>query len=279
MVAGNTATCVGKAGGYSLLASLCIHVAVFAFLGIIVLDDVPEPRESVSVQLVKATQQVRKLHRSIPKLRSQTADHVDLPRRSQDIARPLVNHANIPSQVATEASFMFQYEPVELREPSIYSRIIPPRRPLKAPKMRTSKPTVHHLRESMGVSGEASVQGSEDWYPLTRLLASSDRVASDSAILHDFLQIVSRRIEKSKRYPRWAIDAGLEGKVVVRFTILQDGTLGKEPQLVRSSGTKVLDNAAIAAIKESAPFPALPQALNREWLQIELPMDFRLRAS
>ena len=96
--------------------------------------------------------------------------------------------------------------------------------------------------------------------------------------LRDFLQIVSGKIEKSKRYPKWATDIGLEGKAVIRFTILQDGTLDRNILLVSSSGSEILDDAAIAAIRNAAPFPALPRALGREWLQIELPMDFRLGA-
>ena len=276
MVTGNTATRIGRAGGYSLLVSLCIHAAVFAFLGVIVLNDVPEPRGFVSVQLVKATQQVRKLHRSIPKLRSQTVDRVDLPRRSQDIARPLVNRANIPSQVATEAPSMFQYEPVGLKKLGIYPQIAPLRKPLAAPKMTTSKPIAHSPREENML--EIHDQSSKLSMPYTSV-APPIHKASNSTILQNFLQIVSKKIEKSKRYPKWAIDVGLEGRVVIRFIVLQDGTLNEEIQLVSSSGTEVLDNAAVAAVRDAAPFPALPRALNREWLQIELPMDFRLRGS
>jgi protein TonB len=99
---------------------------------------------------------------------------------------------------------------------------------------------------------------------------------TDPAVMRSFLRTIGRKIEKSKRYPKWAMDTGLEGKVVIRFTVLRDGSLGEEFLLVRSSGTEILDNAAIAAIKEAAPFPALPRSLGRERLQIELPMDFQL---
>ncbi len=75
------------------------------------------------------------------------------------------------------------------------------------------------------------------------------------------------------------MDARLEGRVVVRFTILQDGGLDEHLQLVKSSGAEILDNAAIAAIKSAAPFPALPQQLRRERLHVELPMSFYLAES
>jgi protein TonB len=110
-------------------------------------------------------------------------------------------------------------------------------------------------------------------------MAPPVRKVSDSTILRDFLKIVSRKIERSKRYPRWAMDTGLEGRVVIRFTILQDGTLCEEILLVSSSGTEILDNAAISAVRNAAPFPTLPEELSREWLQVELPMSFHLTRS
>ena len=75
------------------------------------------------------------------------------------------------------------------------------------------------------------------------------------------------------------MDASIEGKVVIRFIILQDGRLCEEILLVSSSGAEILDNAAISAVRNAAPFPALPKELRREQLQVELPMSFHLTRS
>lgn len=261
--------------GRFFFISLGIHIAAFILMGMVVFNVVREPREFVSVQLVKVTQQVKKLRRSAPRLRSQAVNHTSLPRRWQNAAKPLIHQGSISSQVATEVIPVFQYEPAALKELKMYPEMASARKPLSAPRMATSKPVVG--------SSEKTVFEIHD--QLSKLSSPYDsvslsvRTGSDPAILRDFLQTVSKRIEKSKRYPRWARDAGLEGKVVIRFAILRDGKLDEEIQLVSSSGTEVLDNAAIAAVKGAAPFPALPRSLSRERLQIELPMDFRLRSS
>jgi TonB family protein len=59
--------------------------------------------------------------------------------------------------------------------------------------------------------------------------------------------------------------------VVVRVRIAGDGTLaGKAPTIEVSSGKKELDDAAVGAIRDSAPFEHLPGSLG----QIEIGIEF-----
>lgn len=258
--------------GRFLLISLIIHTAAFILLGMIVIRSAPEPRESISVQLIKATKEVRRLRRNIPTFRSHVIMPANSPDKSQDMVKPVVNQGNISYQAVVESVSVFGFEPVKRQEAKANPRIAPPSKPLAAPKIAASNPVAR--------SPEESIFDLHDKLPK---LAPSHNSASlpvyspsDPTILRDFLQVVSRRIAKSKRYPKWAMDAGLEGKVVVRFTILRDGSLGEAFLLVKSSGTEILDNAAVAAIKKAAPFPSLPTTLRREQLQIELPMYFQM---
>ncbi len=249
-------------------------------MGTIVLHNAPKPRESVSVQLLKSIQQERRLRRNPPEPRSWMIDRTDLPRKSQDMDRPVIKQGDVSSYSATEVIPVFQYEPVEAKEPQVSRRMAYRRNSLAVPKMDISKPLANN---TMTHNPQGSVL--KIYEQLSNLSSPrhssfpTDRKSSDSAILKDFLRMVSGKIEKSKRYPGWAMDAGLEGKVVVRFTILQNGALGEHLQLVKSSGTEILDNAAMAAVRDAAPFPVLPNSLSREQLQVELPMDFRLRES
>jgi protein TonB len=58
-------------------------------------------------------------------------------------------------------------------------------------------------------------------------------------------------------YPEEAKQKGLEGKVLVAFIILADGTV-KDIKVLTSSGFEMLDKSAIETIKSSAPFPKPP---------------------
>ncbi len=259
-----------------LLISLCIHMAIFIFMGSIVLHNMREPRESMSVQLLKAMQPERKLRRNSPEPRNWAIVQINLPEKSHDITNPMVNQENASLYSATEVIPAFQYEPVETKEPRVSPQILHRKNSLAVPKMDVSKPIASATMPQEGLL--RMYESPSDLSPSPHP-SPPDRKASDSEILKDFLRLISGKIEKSKRYPGWAMDAGLEGKVIVRFTILRDGELSEHPLLVRSSGAKILDNAAIAAIKSAAPFPALPDSLSQERLQVELPMDFRLRES
>jgi len=259
-----------------LIISLCIHMVIFILMGSIVFHNMQEPRESVSVQLLKAMQPERRLRRNIPEPRNWVVVQTNSPKKSHDIAEPMVRQENASSYSATEVIPVVLYEPVEAKGPQVFSQILHRNHSLAAPKIDVSKPVASI---TMPQEGLLKMYESPSDLPPSPRPSPPDRQASDSKILKEFLRMISGKIEKSKRYPGWAMDAGLEGKVIVRFTILRDGKLSEHPRLVRSSGAKILDNAAIAAIRSAAPFPALPDSLSQERLQVELPMDFRLRES
>src|SRR5580658_17487 len=63
-----------------------------------------------------------------------------------------------------------------------------------------------------------------------------------------------------------------KGKVVVHFGVQQDGTLSTGPVVEISSGNKPLDDAALSAIRASAPFEHLPESFKGR--NIELALSF-----
>lgn len=79
---------------------------------------------------------------------------------------------------------------------------------------------------------------------------------STEGIPTDYVNQVYARINASTEYPREAKIRRQQGKVGYRLTLDPRGALlGVELQ---SSGNEVLDEAARAAIRRAAPFPALP---------------------
>ena len=66
--------------------------------------------------------------------------------------------------------------------------------------------------------------------------------------------------------------AGLKGRVIVRFKIQKNGKLARVPMVESSSGSKGLDNAAVSAIRTSAPFEHLPEPFKGP--NIELRFNF-----
>ena len=75
------------------------------------------------------------------------------------------------------------------------------------------------------------------------------------------------RIESIWKYPHDAAMRGIYGDLEIRFTIRKNGMLG-EVELLRTSGHRSLDQAALQALKDAQPFWPLPD----EWGRDDLPI-------
>ncbi len=80
-----------------------------------------------------------------------------------------------------------------------------------------------------------------------------------------YMQRLKQRIEGIWIYPTDAAEKGIYGDLYIRFTIKKNGRLGNV-ELLRTSGYKSLDEAAIRALRDAAPFWPLPD----EWGKDEI---------
>lgn len=80
--------------------------------------------------------------------------------------------------------------------------------------------------------------------------------------------IIRRYIESAKAYPTLARRRGIEGVVYVKFRVNPDGQ-PVDIQIIKRSGSSILDKGALKIIKKAAPFPYVEGA-------IEVPISFRL---
>lgn len=66
--------------------------------------------------------------------------------------------------------------------------------------------------------------------------------------------VISSAIERSKSYPRMARERGIQGVVHVRFRVSQSGAVEKV-EIVKSSGSEVLDSASVRTVYRAGPMP------------------------
>lgn len=78
---------------------------------------------------------------------------------------------------------------------------------------------------------------------------------------------VRKAIELAWVYPSSAARQGIVGKVLVSFTIEEDGKVTKVA-VKDSSGHSALDSAIVEAIKLASPFAPLPATMKRKYLDI-----------
>jgi periplasmic protein TonB len=94
----------------------------------------------------------------------------------------------------------------------------------------------------------------------------------DTTAHNAYLGKIRSHLEKNKVNPR----TQTIGTTVVRLTVGANGDVTSR-RIVKSSGSKVLDDAALASIEKSTPFPPIPSALHRNHLEVSVPFKFTVR--
>ena len=87
-----------------------------------------------------------------------------------------------------------------------------------------------------------------------------------------YLGKLRNHLEKHKINPR----TQFVGTAVVEFTVGANGEIASR-RISKSSGSKALDEAAMASIERAAPYPPIPTDLNRSELVVSVPFKFTVR--
>ena len=93
----------------------------------------------------------------------------------------------------------------------------------------------------------------------------------DATAHSQYVGALRTHLERHKINPR----TNLIGTAVVRFKVNAAGELLKR-EIATSSGKKALDDAALASIEKSAPFPKMPEGLS-ETIELSVPFRFTVR--
>lgn len=83
-----------------------------------------------------------------------------------------------------------------------------------------------------------------------------------------YMRNLRQKIESIWVYPPEAAARGIYGDLKIRFTIKKDGRLG-QIELVRTSGYKMLDDAAMKALKDGEPYWPLPDSWGKDSYTIQ----------
>ncbi|MCU0955559.1 MAG: energy transducer TonB, partial [Hyphomicrobium sp.] len=102
--------------------------------------------------------------------------------------------------------------------------------------------------------------------------ASVEKSGGDATSHSKYLGKLRNHLEQKKVNPR----TRQVGTAVVRFTVDATGQLLTR-EIALSSGNKQLDDAAIASVEKAAPFPAMPEDIDRGPLVVSVPFRFTVR--
>lgn len=268
-----------------LTFSLIVHLLV---LGVIFLSPPTkkEPEKSFITRLV-TPEEVRKEVPAAPSAGTKRQGSLT-PRRSPVVPRPVPSQRAKPPLPQREEPTVLLPPSAQPRERALERGTVPDRPGSSAPEQalpgQGSLPGSNALAGGgmpgsprSGVATPSSPSLRERLFDREVMdkLAKREAKKQDSSITFDagefkyesYMMKLKSRIEGIWRYPQDAARRGLNGDLYIRFTIKKNGRLG-DVELVRTSGHRSLDNAAMQALKEGEPYWPLPDEWGKDTLTI-----------
>jgi periplasmic protein TonB len=200
-----------------------------------------------------------------------TADYIELEMRTEE--KQFKRTIPMPPQ-RKKSTMHSNREPIK---PILSMPVEKPNAPPKAPRTSTPRPSVVEpipMPQRPNMSKPKPLA----WKPAFNkpdAVITSETTSSGYGSLEDYFSMVRMMIENHKQYPHGALMRRAEGRVVVRFVLLADGNV-RDISVVKSSRNKLLDEAALAAVRESLPFPRPPKKLFVVPISLEVSVVFEL---
>jgi protein TonB len=114
---------------------------------------------------------------------------------------------------------------------------------------------------------EAAEQQTED---------AIDFNVAEALAQRDYTPLVVAQIYKSISYPNRAAEKNQQGTVRIAVIIDRSGEL-LDTVTTQESKYRLLNQAALKAVKKAAPFPTLPAEIKADSFELNLPITFRLK--
>lgn len=111
--------------------------------------------------------------------------------------------------------------------------------------------------------------------PAVAMAAPSPARVDGPAVSAGVILAIRQQLARYQAYPASARRRGLEGAATVRFVISRGGEL-MDAELLQSSGSRHLDQAAMKLVSDAAPYPPLPGVIGASRLEVKIPIEYRL---
>jgi protein TonB len=229
--------------------SMAIHISVLVWL---IVKAQPlsrtQPPESIAVSLLPQAEKEKQAPMRSPKAAAMRAAKIPSIVAKNDHA--LSKEIPAPPRGKALTGDRSYDEPAP-REP-LQEKTVAAERPL--PTLKDLLPSVTYSSSNAGAGSPISLNTKDPLYV-------------------SYFNKIKQTIEQQWEYPEMALRYGLQGRLALEFTIAGSGQL-EGLRLIRSSGSQLLDEEALRAIKAAAPFPPIPTWIKPVPLLISASMEY-----
>jgi periplasmic protein TonB len=158
-------------------------------------------------------------------------------------------------------------EPVETKEPELKDIITSSEATVEAPQeIKEPKPVEEEKPQEVTAQEVAPMVAAEQQNVGSKLSGG------DVTARRQYMGEIAKKLQRSKVNPR----SSQSGTVLVGFTVDKQGDIVTRT-ILQSSGSKVLDDAALASLDRAAPFPPPPGEVASKSLELQVPFRFVTR--
>ena len=261
---------------FTLFMALAIHGVIV--LGITFAPETPPP----SAQTMEIT-----LSRFVDEKAPEKADFLapttqqgsGTEEQAKELTSPQPVELSQTEVVQVQPEPQAQPEPQPVQQQAVVSTKAPGARQVAEPELRAepvkelpTKPRPNLLQRSLEIASlEARLDAQQQAYSrkprVLRVTATSTLQSSNAWYVQNWVSKVTR--VGNMNYPAEARNSGLYGDLRLLVTLRKDGSL-KEVLVVESSGSTLLDDAAIRIVRLAAPYPPFPEEMSRNVDELEI---------
>jgi periplasmic protein TonB len=186
--------------------------------------------------------------------------------------------SKVPAKIAKKNSPLVPEKPAILKEKSTTPRELPAQ---KEPTREEARPPLRERIPDKAIVAERPLPTLKELLPPVGWSADARVGGADGPVSLDtknpqfvtYFNSIKRSIEVVWQYPELALRYGLQGRLLLEFSILGNGDLDSA-KIVRSSGSNLLDEEALRAVKAAAPFGPIPPWLGKNRIDIVASFEY-----
>jgi len=244
---------------WCLIASLLIHAAIMFTMPKPDYDLPPPKKQEIRIELVKEQPPAPALPVAEPEP-TPVKPEPPKPQPVKSESKPVEHKPVEQKPVAPQKPSPTPEPPTETPRQVVES---------PAPAVITAKPTVSEAKSEMVAPPAPPAP------PPEPIKASGPSEGDIEAARNAFKEAAQREIQKNLRYPRIALERGIEGVTNLHITFDDHGNV-TSIEVVESSGNKAIDEAAIATIKKSQLKSLFNDLLRGRLKSTNVPVSFKL---
>ena len=138
--------------------------------------------------------------------------------------------------------------------------------PIKKEEIKTASLVKEEIIENKNLKNSEVVQKIE-------MQSNEEKIEKENEYLKKYKTELREEINKNKTYPTISRKLKEQGKVIVSFRVMKNGSF-ENIKLNGSSNIKRLDEAALNALYETKKFKPFENEINKEFVDFELPLEF-----